>query len=166
MQVLINLFQFCNWVEFAWIENWNWVLQIALGLQPLRQFNQHLIPRLPNPAMLLKKIWDVFFCFILLVLQATTKVAINQLWNYSRETTKTLHIVRFVVSDAAQLSSNTMRFLILNWHRKYFFQWNNSRETTKTLHTAGFVFSDAAPLSSNTMRFLILNWHRKYFISF
>ena len=121
MQVLINLFQFCNWVEFAWIENWNWVLQIALGLQPLRQFNQHLIPRLPNPAMLLKKIWDVFFCFILLVLQATTKVAINQLWNYSRETTKTLHIVRFVVSDAAQLSSNTMRFLILNWHRKYFF---------------------------------------------
>ena len=121
MQVLINLFQFCNWVEFAWIENWNWVLQIALGLQPLRQFNQHLIPRLPNPAMLLKKIWDVFFCFILLVLQATTKVAINQLWNYSRETTKTLHIVRFVVSDAAQLSSNTMRFLILNWHTKYFF---------------------------------------------
>ena len=121
MQVLINLFQFCNWVEFAWIENWNWVLQIALGLQPLRQFNQHLIPRLPNPAMFLKKIWDVFFCFILLVLQATTKVAINQLWNYSREITKTLHIVRFVVSDAAQLSSNTMRFLILNWHRKYFF---------------------------------------------
>ena len=121
MQVLINSFQFSICVGFAWIENWNWVLQIALGLQPLRQFNQHLIPRLPNPAMLLKKIWDVFFCFILLVLQATTKVAINQLWNYSRETTKTLHIVRFVVSDAAQLSSNTMRFLILNWHRKYFF---------------------------------------------
>ena len=91
MQVLINLFQFCNWVEFAWIENWNWVLQIALGLQPLRQFNQHLIPRLPNPAMLLKKIWDVFFCFILLVLQATTKVAINQLWNYSRDNQNTAH---------------------------------------------------------------------------
>ena len=165
MQVLINLFQFCNWVEFAWIENWNWVLQIALGLQPLRQFNQHLIPRLPNPAMLLKKIWDVFFCFILLVLQATTKVAINQLWNYSRDNQNTAHC-KICSFRCCTVIFKYNAFSNPQLTQKVFFQWNNSRETTKTLHTAGFVFSDAAPLSSNTMRFLILNWHRKYFISF